>query len=416
MPRPMHEQPAAAEAVGQRAGRDDRRRERERVRVDDPLQPRQAGVEVGGDRRQRGVDHRDVEHEHGRGRADHGQRPALGARHDRPAGSASHGAERAPRGRGRTARTCRRVAPGQRRARRRSCAASLPCAMRAKSATMQSAIDVPAARRRACPGGRRRRGRRRSRSARPVAADRSLAICSYVIACRPGQHVGPCPRGRRRQGRGRCRGHVARIDVGRSPPTRLVRTALPVCWIVSANASRFVMYGPGRSSTEGDARVAAGAARSRRASARTSSGESIAARRVRRASRCGATRRPRRRRSPRTRSSTCSGTFAAGEEDCDRRRAGRARSTSAVAEVADGQFDVRAEHGRSLLGVADEGAARRPAVAGRARRARRRAGRAGHQDVHRVPPVLGGMLALRRKTLVGSRRSLRATRRSRRSP
>jgi hypothetical protein len=30
---------------------------------DDPLQAREAGVEVGGDRRQRGVDHHDLEHE-----------------------------------------------------------------------------------------------------------------------------------------------------------------------------------------------------------------------------------------------------------------------------------------------------------------------------------------------------------------
>ena len=38
-------------------------------------------MEVAGDVRQRGVDHRDVEHQHRRGRADHGQRPALGRAH-----------------------------------------------------------------------------------------------------------------------------------------------------------------------------------------------------------------------------------------------------------------------------------------------------------------------------------------------
>ena len=79
----------------------------ERVGVDDPLQAREAGVEVGGDRRQRGVDHRDVEHQHRRGRADHGERPALGAGHDalrmRPRSVIWGGARRprTPRARGR---------------------------------------------------------------------------------------------------------------------------------------------------------------------------------------------------------------------------------------------------------------------------------------------------------------------------
>ena len=72
------EEPAAAEAVGQRPEGQDGRGERERVRIDDPLQAGEAGVEVLGDARERGVDDRDVEHEHrGRG-ADDRERPASG--------------------------------------------------------------------------------------------------------------------------------------------------------------------------------------------------------------------------------------------------------------------------------------------------------------------------------------------------
>jgi hypothetical protein len=73
------EQPAAAEPVGERAGDEDRGGERERVGVDDPLQARQARVEVLGDARERRVHDGDVEHEHRGGRADHHERPALGA-------------------------------------------------------------------------------------------------------------------------------------------------------------------------------------------------------------------------------------------------------------------------------------------------------------------------------------------------
>ena len=52
------EKPASAEAVGQRARRDDRCRQREGVGVDDRLQAREAGVEVVGDCRQRGLPRR----------------------------------------------------------------------------------------------------------------------------------------------------------------------------------------------------------------------------------------------------------------------------------------------------------------------------------------------------------------------
>ena len=71
------EQHAATEAVGERAGRQHDGGERERVGVDDPLQAGEAGVEVGGDVGERGVDDRDVEHEHRGGRTHDGEGPAL---------------------------------------------------------------------------------------------------------------------------------------------------------------------------------------------------------------------------------------------------------------------------------------------------------------------------------------------------
>ena len=71
------EQAATTEAVGQRAGRQHDGGERERVGVDDPLQAGEAGVEVGGDVGERGVDDRDVEHEHRGRRTHHGEGPAL---------------------------------------------------------------------------------------------------------------------------------------------------------------------------------------------------------------------------------------------------------------------------------------------------------------------------------------------------
>ncbi len=71
------EQAPAAEAVGQRARGQDDRGEREGVGVDDPLQSAEARVQVLGDARESGVDDGDVEHEHRRGGADHGERPAL---------------------------------------------------------------------------------------------------------------------------------------------------------------------------------------------------------------------------------------------------------------------------------------------------------------------------------------------------
>jgi hypothetical protein len=71
---------SSAEAVSERAGGQDDGREREGVGVDDPLQAGQAGSEVIGDAGEGGVDDRDVEHEHRRGGADHGERPALRCR------------------------------------------------------------------------------------------------------------------------------------------------------------------------------------------------------------------------------------------------------------------------------------------------------------------------------------------------
>ena len=71
------EEAAAAEAVGQRAGGQHDARERQRVRVDDPLQAAEPGAEVVGDPGQRRVHDRDVEHEHRGGDADDGEGPAL---------------------------------------------------------------------------------------------------------------------------------------------------------------------------------------------------------------------------------------------------------------------------------------------------------------------------------------------------
>ena len=67
----------AAEEVGERPGREHGRRERERVRVDDPLQLREARVEIALDVGQRDVHDRDVEQQHEDRRADRDQRPPL---------------------------------------------------------------------------------------------------------------------------------------------------------------------------------------------------------------------------------------------------------------------------------------------------------------------------------------------------
>ena len=75
----------------------------------------------------------------------------------------------------------------------------------------------------------------------------------------------------------------------------------------------------------------------------------------------------------------------------------------AVGEVADGELDVVAEHARGLLAVADERAWLDAALAQLAYDVGADvAGRSCHQCSHRVPPLLGGMLALRRKTFAGS--------------
>ena len=71
---PGGEDGAAAAAVGERARRQQRRGERERVGVDDPLQLREARVQVGPDRRQRDVDDGHVEQQHRRGRRHDGER------------------------------------------------------------------------------------------------------------------------------------------------------------------------------------------------------------------------------------------------------------------------------------------------------------------------------------------------------
>ena len=75
----------------------------------------------------------------------------------------------------------------------------------------------------------------------------------------------------------------------------------------------------------------------------------------------------------------------------------------AVGEVADGELDVVAEHARGLLAVADERAWLDAALAQLAHDVSADgAGRSCHQCSHRVAPLLGGMLALRRNTFAGS--------------
>jgi hypothetical protein len=74
-----------------------------------------------------------------------------------------------------------------------------------------------------------------------------------------------------------------------------------------------------------------------------------------------------------------------------------------VGEVADGRFDAVAPALAGAVSITDEGP--------HAHAARHQLmhtcgadvpGRAGHQDGHRAPPVLGGMLAFIEKRLAGS--------------
>ena len=81
-----HEHPPPPEQVGERAGRQQQRGERQRVGVDDPLQVGEAGVQVALDVGQRDVHDRDVEQQHEGRHADGDQRPAL---------TVAHGARRA---------------------------------------------------------------------------------------------------------------------------------------------------------------------------------------------------------------------------------------------------------------------------------------------------------------------------------
>ena len=67
------EDPLAAEQVAERARVEHRRRERERVRVHDPLQIGEGGVQLLVDVRQRDVDYRDVEEQHEHRHAHHDQ-------------------------------------------------------------------------------------------------------------------------------------------------------------------------------------------------------------------------------------------------------------------------------------------------------------------------------------------------------
>ena len=72
-----HEHEPPADAVGERAARQQQRGERERVGVDHPLQVGEVGAEVALDRGQRDVHDRDVEQQHECRRADGDQGPPL---------------------------------------------------------------------------------------------------------------------------------------------------------------------------------------------------------------------------------------------------------------------------------------------------------------------------------------------------
>ena len=75
--RPSVKTAAATEEVGERAGREHRRGERERVRVDHPLELSEARIEVALHVGQGDVDDRDVEEKHEDRRAHGDQRPPL---------------------------------------------------------------------------------------------------------------------------------------------------------------------------------------------------------------------------------------------------------------------------------------------------------------------------------------------------
>ena len=78
MPSPITKTLRRPDAVGDRAGGQQQRRERERVGVDDPLQVGEARLEVALDVGQRDVHDRDVEQQHEGRDADRDERPPLG--------------------------------------------------------------------------------------------------------------------------------------------------------------------------------------------------------------------------------------------------------------------------------------------------------------------------------------------------
>ena len=76
-PTPDDEHPPPADQVGHRAGRQQERRERECVGVDDPLEIGEARAEIALDRGQRDVDDRHVEQQHESRQAHRDERPPL---------------------------------------------------------------------------------------------------------------------------------------------------------------------------------------------------------------------------------------------------------------------------------------------------------------------------------------------------
>ena len=74
-----HQHAARADAVAERAHRDQRARDHEPVDVDDPQQLRAARLEVGADRRQREIEHVEVHRVDQAGERDHGEAEPVAA-------------------------------------------------------------------------------------------------------------------------------------------------------------------------------------------------------------------------------------------------------------------------------------------------------------------------------------------------
>ena len=235
--------------------------------------------------------------------------------------------------------------------------------------------------------------------ARPSASDRSCAICSNVIASGPVSVYARAVVAVAGQRRGRGLAHVARVDVGdlgrargREQPARVPDRVgvLEQVGHVGARAQQHPRR-PGALQVRLDLAVPV-VEHERRVDRGRRAGELDDALD---AGGCGGVDR-------RALVLDLRGRVGAGEEHA-LRAVQRALERVAVGEVADGELDVLAEHVRGTVAVAHERAHGDAALAQRAHDVRADvAGRAGHENVHRIPPPLGGMLALHEKTLAGS--------------